>query len=256
MANEQSLLADRVRTLRESKGWTVTETARRAGLSTSMLWKVENGQTSLTYQKLLQLAAGLEVPIEALFEVGSKDIQRGARRVIERQGEAPALDFGGNLHHFFATDIAHKDYFPCLIEVRAPSEDSQEAESHGGEEFVYVIEGVIEFRCEGYAPTRLQAGDCVYFDAALRHRYLCAEGEVARIMCVFSNPAGRQAQSASAHGASHPRALQLLTKGTGGSRSAPPAKRVSAPTKQATAPAKQVVATARRVMVRRSKHRS
>src|SRR5262245_37721286 len=115
MSDEDSRLAERVRTLRERKGWSVTEAARRAGLSTSMRWKVENGQTSLTYQKLRRLAEGLEVPVAELFAVEASpatDAMPGGRRVVERKGEAPVIDFAGNLHHFLATDIAQKHYFP------------------------------------------------------------------------------------------------------------------------------------------------
>ncbi len=106
MADDDSRLAERVQMLRKRKGWTVTEAARRAGLSASMLWKVENGQTSLTYQKLMRLAQGLEVDVAELFSVEVPDAVPGGRRVIERSDSAPIVNFGGNLHHFLATDIA------------------------------------------------------------------------------------------------------------------------------------------------------
>ncbi|HEV7714366.1 MAG TPA: XRE family transcriptional regulator, partial [Steroidobacteraceae bacterium] len=204
-----------------------TETARRAGMSTSMLWKVENGQTSLTYQKLMRLAAGLEVPVGELFAVEATDVVPGGRRVIDRKGGAPVVDFGGNLHHFLATDIAQKHYFPILVEVRAHAKDGLEPEAHGGEEFAYVIEGSLDFLCEGYAPARLKVGDCVYFDASLKHRYVCAEGEVAKMICVYSNAAALVAHS-STDTASHSRAMQLLTKASSPPRAAKPAERPAA----------------------------
>ena len=74
-----------------------------------------------------------------------------------------------------------------VVEVGASMDDHHWAEAHGGEEFSYVMEGVIEFRCEGYAPARLEAGDSVYFDASLKHRYLSALPTPARMICVYSN---------------------------------------------------------------------
>lgn len=204
--------------LRKRKGWTVTETARRAGMSTSMLWKVENGQTSLTYQKLMRLAAGLEAPIGELFAVEATGVLPAGRRVIDRKGTAPVIDFGGNLHHFLATDLAQKHYFPILVEVSATAGDGQEPEAHGGEEFAYVIEGTIEFLCEGYAPARLRPGDDVYFDASLKHRYVCAEGKVAKMLCVYSSAAALHGMHSSAEAAGHPKAMQLLTKARKGAR--------------------------------------
>ena len=47
---------------------------------------------------------------------------------------------------------------------------------HAGEEFVYVMEGVLILASEFYEPLRLQAGDSVYFDSHMGHAYL-AEGE-------------------------------------------------------------------------------
>jgi len=211
MANGLSKLAERVHTLRERKGWTLAETASRTGMSTSMLWKVENGHTSLTYQKLMKLAEGLGVPVGELFEVEETTAQPGGRRVIDRKGELPTADFGGNMHQFFATDIAHKHYFPVLVEVRARPAETKDAEAHGGEEFAFVLDGAVEFRCEGYEPAILQAGDSVYFDASLKHRYVCAEGEVAKMVCVYSSTNGAQSHSLAAN---HPIAMQLLSKKT------------------------------------------
>ena len=211
MVNGQSKLAERVHTLRERKGWTLAETASRAGMSTSMLWKVENGHTSLTYQKLMKLAEGLGVPVGELFEKEETSVQPGGRRVIDRKGELPTADFGGNMHHFFATDIAHKHYFPVLVEVRARPAETKDAEAHGGEEFAFVLDGAVEFRCEGYAPAILQAGDSVYFDASLKHRYVCAEGELAKMVCVYSSTNGVQSHSLAAN---HPLAMQVLSKKT------------------------------------------
>jgi len=225
MSEDHSRLAERVQTLRKRKGWSVTETARRAGVSTSMLWKVENGQTSLTYQKLMKLASALEVPIGELFAVEAAGLAPGGRRVIDRSGAAPVVDFGGNLHHFLATDIAQKHYFPILVEVRASTRDSQDLEAHGGEEFAYVIEGAIEFRCEGYAPARLEAGDSVYFDASLKHHYVCAAGEVAKMVCVYSSAEALGGMRSITDAAGHSRAMQLFKKASAESRTTAPAER-------------------------------
>jgi len=220
MTSEESRLAERVQLLRKRKGWTVAETARRAGMSTSMLWKVENGQTSLTYQKLMSLAKGLEVEVAELFSVETPDdAVPGGRRVIERNGGAPVVDFAGNLDHFLATDIARKHYFPIVVEVRARADDGLSPEAHGGEEFAYVIEGQLDFMCEGYAPARLQAGDSVYFDAALKHRYVAVDERGAKMVCIYSSPSAQRGAVSPHDAGGHSRAMQLLAN----------ARRVAAP---------------------------
>jgi transcriptional regulator with XRE-family HTH domain/quercetin dioxygenase-like cupin family protein len=187
MLDEKELLSSRVKSLRERRGWTIAETARRAGLSVSMLWKVENGQTTLTYGRLARLATGLEVPIGELFANPVPPMRKGGRRVVDRRGSGPMVDVRDNLHQFLATDLARKHNFPCLVDVRADG-DGADAEAHGGEEFSFILEGRVRFMCEGYEPVVLEPGDSVYFDASLKHRYLRDGDLPARMLCIYSHP--------------------------------------------------------------------
>ncbi len=187
MSDESSLLSRRVKALREERGWSIAELARRTGVSVSMLWKVENAQTTLTYGKLAKLAAGLEAPIGELFAHPEPSVRAGGRRIVERRGSGPVVDVSSNQYRFLATEIAHKDYSPCVVEVAATG-DGADAETHAGQEFAYVLEGRVRFVCEGYAPVILELGDSVYFDAVQAHRYLTIDGAPARILCVYSHP--------------------------------------------------------------------
>ena len=187
MTDDRTPLSVRLKALRERRGWSVAETARRAGVSVSMLWKVENGKTELTYSKLAMLAAGLEVPVGELFADPAPTIRKGGRRIVDRRGDGPVIDVQNNLHRFLAADLAHKHYFPCVVEVGA-SGAGDDGDTHGGEEFALVIAGRVKFHCEGYEPVVLDEGDSVYFDASMRHRYIRASEEPARMVCVYSHP--------------------------------------------------------------------
>jgi transcriptional regulator with XRE-family HTH domain len=223
MVDEKTLLSARVKTLRERRGWTIAETARRAGVSVSMLWKVENGQTTLTYGKLASLAAGLEVPIGELFANPAPAMRKGGRRVVSRRGAGPVVDVGDNLHQFLATELAYKHYFPCIVDVKAAG-GGLDAEAHGGEEFSFVIEGQVRFHCDGYEPVVLEAGDSVYFDAALPHRYIRAGDGPAKMLCVYSHPEHARLDSA-AELEPHSLAMRAL----GGQRSEPAPREPAAP---------------------------
>lgn len=205
---DKSLLASRVKALRERRGWSIAETARRAGLSVSMLWKVENGQTELTYGKLAKLAAGFGADVGELFADPAPVVRKGGRRIVERGGAGRVIDVQGNLHHFLAADLARKHFFPCIVEVSATG-SGDDAEAHGGEEFSLVIEGRVCFHCDGYEPVVLETGDSVYFDAALRHRYLSAGEGPARMVCVYSHPEHARLDGA-AELDPHPAAMRAL----------------------------------------------
>ena len=207
MMDEKALLSARVKALRERRSWTIAELARRTGVSVSMLWKVENAQTTLTYGKLAKLAAGLEVPVSELFATLEPSVRKGGRRIVERGGAGPVINCENNIYHFLASEIASKHYSPCVVEVRANGA-GLDTEAHGGEEFAYVLEGRVRFLCEGYAPMTLEAGDSVYFDASLPHRYLCTDAGVARMLCVYSHPENARQDSA---GALQPHSLAMRT---------------------------------------------
>lgn len=207
MGDEKALLSARVKALRERRGWSIAETARRTGVSVSMLWKVENAQTTLTYGKLAKLAAGLEVPVSELFANPEPAVRKGGRRIVERRGAGPVIDCEDNFYHFLASEIASKHYSPCVVEVKANGAGA-DVEAHGGEEFSYVLEGRVRFICEGYAPVVLDTGDSVYFDASLPHRYLCTESGPAKMLCVYSHPENAKQDST---GALEPHSLAMRT---------------------------------------------
>ncbi len=61
------ILADRIRTLRGSRQLTQEEFASRAGISVSFVSMIERGERSPSYETLLQLALGLDIPAAELF---------------------------------------------------------------------------------------------------------------------------------------------------------------------------------------------
>jgi uncharacterized cupin superfamily protein len=59
---------------------------------------------------------------------------------------------------------------------------------HPGEEFVYVLEGILELHTEMYTPARLEAGDSVYFDSGMRHAYIAVGDAPCRILSICTTP--------------------------------------------------------------------
>ena len=59
--NKQSVLAQRLRALRQARDWTLKQAAAATGVSASALSKIENGLLSPTYDNLIKIAAGLDL---------------------------------------------------------------------------------------------------------------------------------------------------------------------------------------------------
>ncbi|MEQ8742997.1 XRE family transcriptional regulator [Parasphingorhabdus sp.] len=179
-----------MRSIRHSQGLTLEEVAKATGVARSSLSKVENGQMSLTYDKLLQISAGLQVDISALFGAsnGSPEGLGIGRRSLTREGEGVKVETKNYDHLYLCADLAKKRMQPVLCRIRAHSvQDFGELVSHSGEEFLLVLEGEIEVATEFYAPVRLAVGEGVYIDSGMKHGYLSASKEDALALLVCSS---------------------------------------------------------------------
>lgn len=181
-----SSIGETLRQMRQARGLTLNELARRCDLAPSTLSKIENGQMSPTYDTILSLGEGLEVDVADLFSERQTAAVSG-RRTVTRAG-------GGVMHQteqydyqMLCTDLANKQFVPLKATVKANTMTRfSEMLSHPGEEFVYVLSGEVELHTQFYAPTRLVAGDSAYFDSTMGHALLKASDEDAEVLWICS----------------------------------------------------------------------
>jgi transcriptional regulator with XRE-family HTH domain len=176
--------------LRGEKGWTLAAVSERTGFPISTLSKIEKGQVSLSYDKLARISKGLDVDIGVFFArdgAGTPTNSPSGRRSIVRKGEGRSIETRSYLNQFLATDLLNKRFVPILGEGFVTSiEDFGEMIRHKGEEFCYVLEGVLEFHTELYAPVTLEAGDAIYFDSGMGHAYISVGKEPLKVLCICS----------------------------------------------------------------------
>ncbi len=182
-------LGTNIKRLRRSRGWNLSRLARESGLPQSTLSKVEAGQMSLNYQKLLQLARALQTDVRSLFatpaEIAVADGNM-ARRAVDRQSSS----FQQDLHYrfqFLSTELKHRLMIPILLEV-VYSEEPLTFSQLMGERFAYVVEGPVEFHCDQYETVTLETGESIYVDAAMPHAFVSpTEGIRARLITVVTS---------------------------------------------------------------------
>jgi transcriptional regulator with XRE-family HTH domain len=187
-----------IRAMRKRAGLTLTELSNRTGLAVSTLSKLEMGNVSLSYDKLMLISKGLEIDMAELLDstphAGSA-ASYGGRRVVQRAGEGQHVETRSYSQSYLATELLNKRFVPIHVELHARTLDEFIAEfgdfiRHPGEEFTYVIEGEVAFHTELYAPLLLHAGDSVYFDSEMGHAYLKASDGPCRTITTCS-PRGR-----------------------------------------------------------------
>jgi transcriptional regulator with XRE-family HTH domain len=179
-------LGHRVRELRRSRGWTLEEAASRAGLARSTLSKIENGQMSPTYEALKKLALGLAISVPQLFTPPSKTQVMG-RMAVTKSNEGLFQATATYEHELLAPSLTKKQMLPYRAMIRARAfEEFDGWVRHDGEEFLYVLTGVVRLYTEFYEPVDLRRGDSAYYDAAMGHNVISLSDEDATILWVTS----------------------------------------------------------------------
>jgi transcriptional regulator with XRE-family HTH domain len=179
-------LGARVRELRKARSWTLEQAARQAGLARSTLSKIENGQMSPTYDALRKLADGLQIPVPQLFTPPVR-AQANGRMVVTRAGEGRAHPTATYEHELLAGALTRKTMLPYRARVRARSVEAFDGwVRHDGEEFLYVLTGVICLYTEFYEPLEMRRGDSAYYDATMGHNVISLSEEDATILWVTS----------------------------------------------------------------------
>ena len=185
-ASEPLDLGARVRELRKARAWTLEQAAGQAGLARSTLSKIENGQMSPTYEALKKLAVGLEISVPQLFTPPEKG-QVNGRMAVTKMGEGNAQATATYEHELLAETLTKKTMLPYRARVRARTmEEFDGWVRHDGEEFLYVLTGVVRLYTEFYEPVEMRRGDSAYYDATMGHNVVSISDEDATILWVTS----------------------------------------------------------------------
>jgi transcriptional regulator with XRE-family HTH domain len=186
-SSEISVLSDALRRLRGGARLTLKELSERSGIAASTLSKIENGQLSPTYEKIVLLADGLGVDVAELFGREHSGAAATGRRAICRRGEGVVHKTPQYEYEMLCADVTRKQFLPIVTLLRAHElEAFPELLRHEGEEFVYVLEGQVTLHSDYYEPYVLNPGDSCYFDSHMGHVLVSSGAPDARILWVCS----------------------------------------------------------------------
>ena len=162
------LVGAQVRALRQALGMTIAELATAASLSTGMLSKIENGQTSPSLTTLQALASALNMPLGSFFETFDQKreatyVKSGEGLTIERRGSAKGHKYQ-LLGHGVRSAVQVEPFLITLDE----GSDAYPIFRHEGVEFIYMLKGEITY-AHGDSTYVLTPGDSLFFDAGATH---------------------------------------------------------------------------------------
>jgi transcriptional regulator with XRE-family HTH domain len=178
-------LGSAIRARRHLLGMTLVEVAASAGLSHPFLSQLERGLARPSMRSLTAIASTLGTTAQALMAASELPAVPDAEpvSVVRRTADEVALvdSPGGSVRPLVRGERAM-----LPVEFNGAPRDFDEYYRHEGEEFVYVVRGLIEIEVEGELHTAT-AGDSVYYPGGYQHRWRSLSDEEVRLVVVQQN---------------------------------------------------------------------
>ncbi|MBF0647121.1 cupin domain-containing protein [Desulfuromonas acetoxidans] len=178
----------KVRNLRQERRMTLQDLANMTRLSKPLLSQIENNQVIPPLSTLLRIAKAFEVSLNCFFE----DERDNTQCVVVRAGEQHIRQLRAAQTHGSQSYTYNSRAFgktrhnmePFDVEFFAREWSDDLLVRHEGEEFLYVLEGQLEFR-HGDQTVLLNPGDSVYYDSTEPHGYIARSETQPRAIAVL-----------------------------------------------------------------------
>ena len=174
-----------IRSLRDKKRFSLRDLSELSGLSINAISKIERGENSPTVASLHQLASALEVHITDLFR---QQIHQFA--VFVKSEDTTLLKSDGITIESLGSGLPNQQLEPFKMIIAPNSGNIFEPISHSGEEFIYCLEGKLEYFV-GDEIFVMEPGDKLLFKASQPHCWRNLGNEPAEVILVLETDRGK-----------------------------------------------------------------
>ena len=207
-------LGPRLRRVREDRGISVRELARRIGCSPSLISQIERGLSAPSVGMLYAIASELRASLDFLFGVavpgdamlatahgdghvrsgaGGNGTGPGGHGLVQRRSSRRTIDLASGVRWERLTPGADErvDFLEVIYEPSGHSTDMRRPLRHDGQEYGLVVSGRLQASV-GFETFELAPGDSIAFDSSLPHQYWnTTDGDVHAIWVVVHAHPGR-----------------------------------------------------------------
>ena len=177
---------EKLRKVREHKGYTLKMVAKAAGVSESLVSQIERNHVSPAIDTLLALADVLDINLEFLFE----EYRRERPVHIIRCGERPTIHEDDVTYEEIARpeeDDKSNAFESYVLKIPAHSHTHRGSYGHIGREFGVIIQGSCILKYENHEYI-LNKGDSVSFPASCPHTLENTGDDVLKAIWTVSPP--------------------------------------------------------------------
>ncbi|MBM4332863.1 MAG: cupin domain-containing protein [Deltaproteobacteria bacterium] len=167
-------LGQKIKTLRQRRGMSLQQMADKTSLSKPLLSQIESEVVAPPVATLLKISKALNVNIGYFFQAE----ESGKKAVVVRKNERKQVfrrihedsSRVGYYYESLAYPKVDKHMEPFQVQFEVKKKEDLLFFTHKGEEFVFVLEGELEFNYEEETFV-LEPGDSLYFDSSLPHAF-------------------------------------------------------------------------------------
>ena len=191
--SEQSVIGHKIKGIRESKNLSIEEIAESSGLTVEQISSIENDQNLPSLGPLIKIARALGVRLGTFMD-GNDALGPVVCRAEDRERDS-SISFSNGAtdarkhmeYHPLAQQKAGRHMEPFVIDINPTENLDYKLSAHEGEEFIYVMQGVVEIEY-GKEKYTLEEGDSIFYDSIVKHHVHGAPGKSAKILAVVYIP--------------------------------------------------------------------
>ena len=179
--NQNTSVGAKIKALRINKKYTLKDLSALSGLSTGFLSQLERGVSSIAIDSLAKIADILGVSLSSFFEDNYTDNES----MVCRRYESKFTQISPQVLQYILSKNEKKyDMMPRIFELMPiTNTDKPEMYNHIGEEFIYVLEGVITVFVDNNE-YELYPGDSMQIDSTLPHNWINKTNNVVKILSI------------------------------------------------------------------------
>jgi transcriptional regulator with XRE-family HTH domain len=184
---QAELIGARIRELRRAQGLTLVQLARTAELSHPFLSQLERGRARPSMVSLERIARALGSSQLELMAAAEEESPEQADVVVVRATEGTRGPYGDGMGRLLVQ--GRRRFHP--MEFVGSNQVAGDFYEHEGDEFLHVVVGSVVVDFEGRESSVLAAGDSIYFEGGIRHRWRALEPGGYRLFVVKEKPEER-----------------------------------------------------------------
>jgi Uncharacterized conserved protein, contains double-stranded beta-helix domain len=172
----------KIKSLRNARKITLKALGLATGLSVSYLSQVERGISSVNVNSLRKIADALETTIDYFLEPPALH-----EKSVMRLHEQDVFTVDGSRFYYsrISNDTLNGRLLEPIVVSILPSDERERIEPacHAGEEFIYVLEGILTLFFNG-EKILMYPGDSAHYDGAVPHEWGNFTAKMVRILAV------------------------------------------------------------------------